>query len=116
MYTLLNGLYRIATRKEEYNVLIIGLDNAGKTTLLEKIKGLYTSRPGLPADKILPTVGLNVAKIVISSSIVHFWDLGGQKDLRRLWKQYYPQCHGIFFVMDSAEPGRLEEVQATLCK
>ena len=48
-------------RKEEFSVIIIGLDGAGKTTLLEKIKTLYNETPGLTPDKIGPTVGQNSA-------------------------------------------------------
>lgn len=59
MYHLLTGLYDYWTRKDEYSVVIIGLDNAGKTTMLEKIKTLYNAIPGMHPDKIGPTVGQN---------------------------------------------------------
>ena len=75
MYHLLKGLHEHLTRfvfnnfllslfttvfrKEEFSVIIIGLDGAGKTTLLEKIKTLYNETPGLSPDKIGPTVGQN---------------------------------------------------------
>lgn len=39
----------------EFRVLILGIDKSGKTTLLEKIKSLYTEYDGLPPDKIQPT-------------------------------------------------------------
>lgn len=45
--------------KTELHVLIIGLDYAGKTTLLEQLKTMFGKKPGIPLDKIPPTVGLN---------------------------------------------------------
>ncbi|KXS20969.1 ARF/SAR superfamily [Gonapodya prolifera JEL478] len=113
MYTLLSGLYKHVTQKEEFYILILGLDNAGKTTLLEKIKTLFTGTPGMPPEKIAPTVGLNIAKIPITSTArLNFWDLGGQREMRSLWPQYYDECHGIVFVIDSCDEERLDECRA----
>ncbi|KAI8069116.1 ADP-ribosylation factor family-domain-containing protein [Gilbertella persicaria] len=116
MYTLLSGLYHHLTRKEEYYVLIIGLDNAGKTTLLERIKSIYMGIAGLDPDKIAPTVGLNIGKVNIKSSKINFWDLGGQKDLQSIWERYYSECHAIVFVVDSTNPVRLDECRDTFEK
>ena len=64
MYTLLSGLWKSLTQKDEYFVLILGLDNAGKTTFLESAKAQFTSdyKKVNPA-KITATVGLNIGKI-----------------------------------------------------
>ncbi|KAL9553768.1 hypothetical protein PS6_003783 [Mucor atramentarius] len=104
MYTLLSGFYNYLTQKEEYYVLIIGLDNAGKTTLLERIKSIFMGVAGLDPDKIAPTVGLNIGKVDIKSSRINFWDLGGQRDLQSIWERYYSECHAIVFVVDSTDP------------
>ncbi|KAI9246845.1 ADP-ribosylation factor family-domain-containing protein [Sporodiniella umbellata] len=109
MYTLLSGFYNYITRKEEYYVLIIGLDNAGKTTLLERIKSIFMGVAGLHPDKIAPTVGLNIGRVDIKSSRINFWDLGGQVELQPIWERYYKECHAIVFVVDSTDPKRLEE-------
>ncbi|KAL4249046.1 P-loop containing nucleoside triphosphate hydrolase [Abortiporus biennis] len=85
MYHLLKGFHEYLTRKEEFSVIILGLDGAGKTTLLEKIKTLYTDTPGLTPDKIAPTVGQNMGKITLPSTILQFWDLGGQRGIRSIW-------------------------------
>ncbi|KAI8802398.1 ADP-ribosylation factor family-domain-containing protein [Cladochytrium replicatum] len=111
MFTLLSGLYAQYTRKDEYFVIILGLDNAGKTTLLEKIKSIFLNVAGIPPDKIVPTVGLNLANVDIGGVRLKFWDLGGQRELRSIWDKYYSECHGIVFVIDATDPERLDEVQ-----
>ncbi|KAG2222584.1 hypothetical protein INT45_008703 [Circinella minor] len=116
MYTLLSGLYQHITRKEEYYVLIIGLDNAGKTTLLERIKSIFLGVTGLAPEKIAPTVGLNIGRVDIKSSRINFWDLGGQRDLQSIWERYYTECHAIVFVVDSTDSKRLEECKNTFEK
>lgn len=64
MYTLLSGLYRNLTQKDEYFVLILGLDNAGKTTFLESAKAKFTKgSEGTNLSKVTTTVGLNIGKI-----------------------------------------------------
>ncbi|KAI9006627.1 ADP-ribosylation factor family-domain-containing protein [Phycomyces nitens] len=116
MYTLLSGLYNYVTSKEEYYVLIIGLDNAGKTTLLERIKSVFMGVPGLAPEKIAPTVGLNIGRVDIKSARINFWDLGGQRDLQSIWERYYAECHAIVFVVDSTDKKRLEECKDTFEK
>ncbi|KAG7097447.1 hypothetical protein E1B28_004792 [Marasmius oreades] len=109
MYHLLKGLHEHLTRKEEFSVIIIGLDGAGKTTLLEKIKTLYNEIPGLTPDKIGPTVGQNTGKINLSSTILQFWDLGGQRGIRNIWHKYYDDCHAVVYVIDADDRERLGE-------
>jgi ADP-ribosylation factor related protein 1 len=91
----------------EYSVLLLGLDNAGKTTLLEQIKALYT--PSHPNLKTVPTVGQNVATIALPPPnppiYLKIWDVGGQHSLRKLWQSYYTSCHAIVFVIDSSDVG-----------
>ena len=77
MYTLLSGLYRYAVQKDEYFVLILGLNEAGKTTLLEQTKTIFTrDYRGMTLSKITTTVGLNLGKIDVGSTRLSFWDLG----------------------------------------
>lgn len=58
MFTLLSDIYASLNRREEYSVLILGLDDAGKTMLLERIKAKH-GLASLPPERITPTVGQN---------------------------------------------------------
>ncbi|WPH03497.1 ADP-ribosylation factor-like protein 3 [Acrodontium crateriforme] len=104
MYHLMQSLYLHATSKEEYSILLLGLDNAGKTTLLEQIKALYSPNHE-PRLRTVPTVGQNVALIDLPDCYLRVWDVGGQHALRSLWHNYYASCHAIVFVIDSADVG-----------
>ncbi|ANB11123.1 Arf family GTPase ARL3 [Sugiyamaella lignohabitans] len=116
MYHLARSLYANFTRKEEYAVLILGLDNAGKTTLLERLKTEYSNTKGLAPDKIAPTVGQNVAHITKNGVMLKIWDLGGQEALRTLWESYYTEAHAVVFVVDSTDRTRIEQCRDALDK
>ncbi|KAK8777145.1 hypothetical protein V5799_029515 [Amblyomma americanum] len=86
MYTLLSGFWKYISQRDEYYVLILGLDNAGKTTYLEQTKTKFTKGyKALNPHKITTTVGLNIGKIDIHGIRLNFWDLGGQDSLQSLW-------------------------------
>ncbi|XP_021943279.1 ADP-ribosylation factor-related protein 1 [Folsomia candida] len=110
MYTLLSGLYKHLTQHDEYCVVILGLDNAGKTTYLEAAKANLDKnyKRGDP-KRVTATVGLNVGKIDTAGITIQFWDLGGQTELQSLWDKYYEECHGIIYVIDSYDRERIEE-------
>ncbi|EFW14107.1 ADP-ribosylation factor protein 3 [Coccidioides posadasii str. Silveira] len=111
MYHLAKSLYFYATSREEYSVLLLGLDNAGKTTLLNQIKTLYLPSPNTDdprrsdVGRTVPTVGQNVATIPLQDMYLKIWDVGGQISMRGLWQSYYTSCHAIIFVVDSADVG-----------
>ncbi|KAE9379006.1 ADP-ribosylation factor family protein [Stipitochalara longipes BDJ] len=124
MYHLAKGLYLYATSKEEYSVLLLGLDNAGKTTFHEQVKSLFLPTNPAPKLKTVPTVGQNVSTITLPDMYLKIWDIGGQHSLRKLWQSYYTSCHAIVFVIDSTDigdgnlendnSGRLEECRLVL--
>nr|XP_006822404.1 PREDICTED: ADP-ribosylation factor-related protein 1-like isoform X2 [Saccoglossus kowalevskii] len=110
MFTLLSGLFKYLFRKDEFFILILGLDNAGKTTFLEQTKTQFNRNyKGLSLSKITTTVGLNIGKIDIGSVRLMFWDLGGQEELQSLWHKYYAESHGVIFVVDATDETRLED-------
>jgi ADP-ribosylation factor related protein 1 len=116
MFSLLYGLLEWVLRKDELHMLILGIDKAGKTNLLERVKATYSKLVALDPSKILPTVGLNVGRIEAFNSHLIFWDLGGQPGLRSIWDKYYDESHGIIFVVDATTPSRFEESKRALDK
>eukprot|EP00914_Ancora_sagittata_P028319 GHVO01055793.1.p1 GENE.GHVO01055793.1~~GHVO01055793.1.p1 ORF type:complete len:203 (+),score=31.24 GHVO01055793.1:156-764(+) len=110
MFTLLSGFYKYMFQKEEYFVLILGLDNAGKTTYLEQTKTKFSRNyKGMNLSKITTTVGLNIGKIDIGNVRLNFWDLGGQEELQALWDKYYAESHAVVFMIDSSDKERIQE-------
>ena len=86
MFSLLYGFWKYWFQKDEYYVLILGLDNAGKTTFLEQAKiRLNPNYKGVNLNKISCTVGLNIGKVESNNVLLNFWDLGGQSELQCLW-------------------------------
>jgi len=89
-------------------ILVIGLDNSGKTTLSHTINN--------DIDPIIvPTVGFNApVRRRISGHPVTFFDLGGGSRIRGVWPQYFADVHGVVFVVDAADSARFEEAKAEL--
>ncbi|GIL65745.1 hypothetical protein Vafri_19451 [Volvox africanus] len=114
MFSLLYGFYEYIFRKDEFHVLILGVDKAGKTNVLERLKTIFTQSIGLDPGKILPTVGLNVGRIEAHKNNIVFWDLGGQSGLRSIWDKYYSEAHAIVYVVDAANRSRFEESKVAL--
>jgi ADP-ribosylation factor related protein 1 len=89
----------------EYSVLLLGLDNAGKTTFHEQVKSLFLPSNPAPKLRTVPTVGQNVSTITLPDMYLKIWDVGGQHSLRKLWQSYYASCHAIVFIIDSTDIG-----------
>eukprot|EP00817_Percolomonadidae_sp_ATCC50343_P006287 CAMPEP_0117432798 /NCGR_PEP_ID=MMETSP0758-20121206/12232_1 /TAXON_ID=63605 /ORGANISM="Percolomonas cosmopolitus, Strain AE-1 (ATCC 50343)" /LENGTH=161 /DNA_ID=CAMNT_0005222967 /DNA_START=72 /DNA_END=557 /DNA_ORIENTATION=+ len=86
---------------------MIGLDAAGKTSLLYKLK------LGEEVDT-MPTIGFNVETISYGKVTFSMWDVGGQGRIRRLWRHYFQGCDAVLWVIDAADPERLEESKKEL--
>lgn len=105
--TKLNVFFK-SFESEPSRVIMLGLDAAGKTTLL------YQMKLG-QVVKTIPTIGFNVEKVTVTKGLtLTVWDVGGQDKLRRLWKHYYQEATGLVFVVDSADPARFKEAQDEL--
>ena len=83
-------------------ILILGLDNAGKTSCLKRFSDEEI-------DHIMPTQGFNIKKLHQQGFDATLWDLGGQKAIRRYWRNYYDNSNAIIFVIDSSDKRRVEE-------
>ncbi|XP_064623320.1 ADP-ribosylation factor 1-like [Lineus longissimus] len=89
-------------------ILMLGLDAAGKTTILYKLKLNETV-------STLPTIGFNVEEVTPCKGVSFtVWDVGGQERIRQLWRHYYQNCEGLVFVVDSADCARVQEVKDEL--
>ncbi|WFD29123.1 ADP-ribosylation factor, Arf Arf6 [Malassezia sp. CBS 17886] len=91
----------------EVRILMLGLDNAGKTTILYKLKLRQSVRT-------IPTVGFNVETVQYKNIKFNVWDVGGQDKIRPLWRHYYTGTNGLVFVIDSRDRARVDEAQQEL--
>merc|ERR1712113_47039 len=115
MFGLISELWGWLWQRTERRVLIIGLDNAGKTTTLEAFKAIFNGMHHSNTPTV-STVGLNLARIKVKSDTeVVIWDVGGQAMLQPLWRSYYKNADSILFVLDSTDSDRLGEGLETLC-
>ncbi|XP_073965639.1 uncharacterized protein isoform X2 [Choristoneura fumiferana] len=88
-------------------LIMIGLDNAGKTKTVNNLAGEKD-------DTVLPTVGFKAVNLVHKDTPVTIYDLGGGPHFRQIWSQYYSEVHGVIFVIDSSDFSRLDECRLVL--
>ena len=104
---ILSKLWSSLISKRDVRVLMIGLDAAGKTSILYQMKMAELV-------KTIPTIGFNVEQLDYKGLRFTIWDVGGQDKIRMLWKHYYQNSDGIIFVIDSNDKERFETVRETL--
>ena len=102
-----NFLYSLLFRR--LNVVCIGLDGAGKTTVLYSMH-----KDCQPHTYTMPTVGFNVEKLTIGGLNINTWDLGGQEQLREYWIHYMRNLDALVYVVDSMDRRRLEQSKTEL--
>ncbi|KAG4305892.1 hypothetical protein PORY_000802 [Pneumocystis oryctolagi] len=101
MGILFSKLWEKLFMSQEKKIVIVGLDNAGKSTIL------YQLLLG-QAIQIQPTIGSNVEEITYKNIKFIMWDLGGQTSLRQSWHTYYKSTFAIILVIDSTDKERLD--------
>ncbi|RMX68338.1 hypothetical protein DD238_004445 [Peronospora effusa] len=93
--------------KKEMRILMVGLDAAGKTTILYKLKlGEVVTT--------IPTIGFNVETVEYKNISFTVWDVGGQDKIRPLWRHYYQNTQGLIFVVDSNDRDRVDAARDEL--
>eukprot|EP00756_Hemistasia_phaeocysticola_P029548 Hpha_TRINITY_DN16238_c0_g2::TRINITY_DN16238_c0_g2_i1::g.14728::m.14728/K07937/ARF1; ADP-ribosylation factor 1 len=92
---------------KEYRLLFMGLDAAGKTTLLYKLKlgEIVTT---------IPTIGFNVETIAYRNLNLTAWDVGGKDKIRPLWRHYFANTQAVVWVIDSNDRDRIEQSRREL--
>merc|ERR1712098_188414 len=103
--TLFKGLFG----KRDMRILMVGLDAAGKTTILYKLKlgEIVTT---------IPTIGFNVETVEYKNIGFTVWDVGGQDKIRPLWRHYFQNTQAVIFVVDSNDRERAGEARDELAR
>jgi len=88
--------------KEEMELSLIGLNAAGKTSLVNVLA------TGSFSEDMIPTVGFNMRKVTKGNVAIKLWDLGGQTRFRSMWERYCRGVNAIVFVVDAADHGTID--------
>lgn len=104
---LLTIIRKQKIRDHSLRLLILGLDNAGKTTILKCLLGEDIST-------ISPTLGFNIKTTTFEGFRLDIWDVGGQKSLRSYWRNYFESTDGLVWVVDSTDRARLPDCRREL--
>jgi ADP-ribosylation factor protein 1 len=107
--TTLGGIFE----DKKARILIVGLDNAGKTTIFSRLRLDRNTRAIIDTS---PTIGFNVETLQYKQVTFTMWDVGGQQKIRPLWKQFYKDADAVIFVVDSNDRARLTEASEELEK
>mmetsp|Transcript_3951 Transcript_3951/g.10218 ORF Transcript_3951/g.10218 Transcript_3951/m.10218 type:complete len:181 (-) Transcript_3951:186-728(-) len=107
MGILLSTLWSKLWGDKEYKIVMVGLHNAGKTTILYKLH---------LGDVIetQPTIGSNVEEVCHRNIRFQVWDLGGQERLRKAWGTYYINTQAVILVVDSTDRESIPTVKEEL--
>ena len=99
---LLEFLKNLRKTDKEARILVLGLDNAGKTCCLKRLSEEDTKN-------VMPTKGFNIKSLSQEGFKLNMWDIGGQTSIRPYWRNYFQETDAVLYVVDSADRKRLEE-------
>ena len=94
----------------EIKVLFIGLDGAGKTSIITKLKDI---QPGEIVE-IYPTAFINCARVIVNNKRFNCVEISGLKRYRNVWKNFYNEVDGIIFVIDGTDVGRMHVIKSLI--
>eukprot|EP01130_Rhizamoeba_saxonica_P016456 TRINITY_DN760_c0_g1_i1.p1 TRINITY_DN760_c0_g1~~TRINITY_DN760_c0_g1_i1.p1 ORF type:complete len:187 (-),score=35.03 TRINITY_DN760_c0_g1_i1:40-600(-) len=106
---LLKIIRKLKETEKQLRILIIGLDNAGKTTIVKRFSNQ-------DINTVSPTLGFQIQTLQYQGFQLNFWDIGGQSSLRAYWRNYYEETDGLIWVVDSADQLRLDICKEELHK
>jgi len=111
MFSIAHNVYSLCwkQREQRFTVVVLGVDNAGKTTLINTIKGDVTD-----LESGTSTFGRSNTLIKHGKTTMNFVDLGGGKSMRKYWQDVFAEVHAWIYVVDSACPERFEETRLML--
>ncbi|KAJ3029774.1 UNVERIFIED_CONTAM: ADP-ribosylation factor protein 3 [Siphonaria sp. JEL0065] len=107
MNFMTDGLFSLLRRfrrdkEKQVRFLILGLDNAGKTSILKRLAQEDITQ-------VKPTQGFNIKSVTQDGINMNVWDIGGQKAIRPYWRNYFDATNVLIYVIDSSDRVRLEE-------
>eukprot|EP01094_Clydonella_sp_ATCC50884_P021726 TRINITY_DN4846_c0_g1_i1.p2 TRINITY_DN4846_c0_g1~~TRINITY_DN4846_c0_g1_i1.p2 ORF type:complete len:206 (+),score=64.52 TRINITY_DN4846_c0_g1_i1:62-619(+) len=94
--------------KQEMELTLVGLQNSGKTTLVDVISS------GQFQDDMIPTVGFNMKKVSRGNVTIKLWDIGGQPRFRSMWERYCRGVNAIVYVVDAADEAKFDTARKEL--
>jgi ADP-ribosylation factor-like protein 3 len=104
---LLTLLRKLKKTEKEFRILVLGLDNAGKTTALKKLADEDITHT-------MPTQGFNIKSVLHEGFKLNVWDIGGQKAIRPYWRNYFDQTDALVYVIDCSDRRRIDETGGEL--
>nr|QXF29053.1 ArlX1 [Gefionella okellyi] len=111
MFSLFRYIFRLAISYPRRSILLVGLDQAGKSCWTNEVRFVFKKPPILP---IVPTNGQSVVAFDMDKISWQLWDLGGQTGFRNAWKLYYKNTDVVFFCIDCSDVDRLDEALGLL--
>ncbi|KAG8995775.1 ADP-ribosylation factor-like protein 2 [Tulasnella sp. JGI-2019a] len=104
---LLTVIRKQRQKEREMRILFLGLDNAGKTTIIKRLNGDDITT-------VSPTLGFEIKSFVHGKYTLNIWDVGGQRVLRPYWRNYFEQTDAIVWVVDSSDRLRMDDCKTEL--
>ncbi|KAH6644700.1 ADP-ribosylation factor [Boeremia exigua] len=104
---MLSILRKARLKDKEMRILMLGLDNAGKTTIVKKIMNE-------DVNSVSPTLGFIIKTIEYEGYKLNIWDVGGQKTLRTYWKNYFEKTDTLIWVVDATDRERVGDCRHEL--